>query len=88
MLRMRLPRNACKTSGCYFWALSEEKIFVGVGRHFNCDLVTAAAYSASTRLLSSGVEWPGRNADDPFASCAEFKNESTCTSIFLYFFMV
>jgi hypothetical protein len=85
---MRIPRNACKTSGCYFRALSEGKIFVGVGRSFNCYLVTAAAYTVNTRLLSSGLEWTGRDADDLFSSCAEFKNESSCTSIFPYVFKV
>jgi hypothetical protein len=86
---MLIPRNTYKTSDCYFWARFEGKIFVGVGRSFNSYLVTAATFSVSTRLLSSGVEWPGRDDDDLFASsCAEFKNESSCTSIFPYVVMV
>lgn len=89
-LALRIPLKAHKTSGCHFWALSEGKIFVGVGRNFSCYLDTDAAYTVSTRLLSSGVEWQGRDADDLFASCAAFRNESscTCTSIFPSFFVL
>ena len=66
----------------------EGKIFVSVGRNFNCYLVTAAAYSVGTRGFPLGAKWPGYESDHPFAFSAEFKNGSSCTTIFPYVFFV